>query len=633
MNKLLIDEDVLDALIEKALPQEYEVLMEGYNLSEDEEELLYLLLLLFSDILEKTKLWVYSLDSLSIDDLDMFFFDDMRSEINELFKKHFIPISALLEIYYDDGKSLAYSDLNVTPVDFGNDKTALSIIKHHNHQKIGEIIDGICNNMRDSIWDGVKDGLAIGELIPILENNAFNPVGKFTPQQRAEMIAITERSRAFNTGKLQTYMNYGVQLVDVVTMHDERVCQTCIDVENNNPYTIQEAEELLPLHPRCYDKETSVFTKDGWKLFKDVTIDDEFLSLDPETLETEFLKPIDIVSYHNTEDMVHIYNKWFDCCVTQDHDCFVLKRKSIDNVRQYVPEFRKPHELNSECNFLRTVNYTGGAKKDIDVNGLTFKSSDFAFLMAWYLSEGNVLHNQNTAKSKDYPIKITQVKENNRKILEKELVRICDYLNIKLYIGKDYFELHSKELYDYFLPLGYSHEKYIPKEVYGLCKEDLIIFIDNYVLGDGSCRTVETKYGFVAKERSIASSSKRLIDGLSYICLLIGYNPSMSISRHKGSLINDNKKGKTYTINHDVYSIRLNKSKKNGYETMTTELMPYDDMVYCVELPKYHTLWVQRNGQAHWNGNCRCIYKPHYDENYVVSQFLPQDYVVDLTNY
>ena len=251
MNKLLIDEDVLDALLEKALPKEYEVLMEGYALSEEEEEYLYLLLMLFSEILEKTKLWVYSWDDISIDDLDMFFFDEMRDEINKLFKKHFVSIASLLNIFYENGKSLAYSDMNVTPVDFGGDKTALSIIKHHNHQKIGEIIDGICNNMRDSIWNGVKDGLAIGALISILETNAFNPVGKFTPQQRAEMIAITERSRAFNTGKLQTYMDYGVQLVDVFTMHDEKVCQQCIDLENNNPYTIQEAEGLLPVHPRC----------------------------------------------------------------------------------------------------------------------------------------------------------------------------------------------------------------------------------------------------------------------------------------------------------------------------------------------------------------------------------------------
>ena len=251
MNKVLIDSDVLDALIEKALPKEYEILMEGYGLSEEEEEYLWLLLLLFNDILDNTKLWLYSWESYSIDDLDIFFFDEMRDEINKIFKKHFLSIGTLLEMFFGNGKNRAYSDLNVTPIDFGTDDLAISIIKHQNYQVIHGIIDGICNNMRDSIWNGIKDGLDIGALISLLEGNAFSPIGKFTPQQRAEMIAVTERSRAYNTGKLQTYQNYGVQLVNVVTMHDERVCQDCIDIERNNPYTIQEAQNLLPVHPRC----------------------------------------------------------------------------------------------------------------------------------------------------------------------------------------------------------------------------------------------------------------------------------------------------------------------------------------------------------------------------------------------
>ena len=192
MSKVVIEESVLEALIEKALPQEYEVLKDDYNLSDDEEEYLYLLLLLFNEIVGETKKWIFSLDSFSIDDLDFFFFDEMRDEINKIFKKHFISIGSLLAMFYDIGKSTAHSDLNVTPVDFGSDIIALNIIKHQNHQVIGEIIDGMCNNMKDAIWNGVKDGVAIGELALLLENNAFNPIGKFNPKQRAKMIATTQ---------------------------------------------------------------------------------------------------------------------------------------------------------------------------------------------------------------------------------------------------------------------------------------------------------------------------------------------------------------------------------------------------------------------------------------------------------
>lgn len=251
MSKIVIDEEVLDVLIEKALPREYEVLMEDYDLSDDEEEYLYLLLLLFNEIVGETKKWIFSLDSFSIDDLDIFFFDEMRDEINKIFKKHFMSIGALIAMFYDIGKSTAYSDLNVTPIDFSNDIVALSVLKHQNHQVINGIIDGICNNMKDTIWNGIKDGVAIGDIALLLESNAFNPIGKFTPQQRARMIATTERSRAYNTGILQTYQNYGVQLVSVITMHDSKVCQECIEIEQNNPYTIEEAQGLLPVHPHC----------------------------------------------------------------------------------------------------------------------------------------------------------------------------------------------------------------------------------------------------------------------------------------------------------------------------------------------------------------------------------------------
>ena len=251
MSRVEIDEQVLDKLLEKALPEEYEVLMEGYGLSEDEEEYLLLLLLLFKEILDKTKAWFFSWDNYSIDDLDIFFFDEMRDEIQGLFREHFMTIMVLLAGFYDDGRNHAYSDLNVMPMDFGNDSSALNLIKHQNYQVISGIIDGISNNMRDCIWNGLKDGVDIGGVGVLLDKNAFNPIGKFTPQQRAEMIATTEHSRAYNTGKLQTYQNYGVQLVDIVTMHDERVCQVCIGLEQNNPYTAQEAEGLIPAHPRC----------------------------------------------------------------------------------------------------------------------------------------------------------------------------------------------------------------------------------------------------------------------------------------------------------------------------------------------------------------------------------------------
>lgn len=43
-------------------------------------------------------------------------------------------------------------------------------------------------------------------------------------------------------------------------------------------------------------------------------------------------------------------------------------------------------------------------------------------------------------------------------------------------------------------------------------------------------------------------------------------------------------------------------------------MVDYNDMAYCVQLPKYHTVWVRRNGKACWSGNCKCYTSNIYGE-------------------
>ena len=46
---------------------------------------------------------------------------------------------------------------------------------------------------------------------------------------------------------------------------------------------------------------------------------------------------------------------------------------------------------------------------------------------------------------------------------------------------------------------------------------------------------------------------------------------------------------------------------------MAVDIINYDGPVYCIELPRYHTLWTMRNGKTSWNGNCRCTYLSVWD--------------------
>lgn len=250
--KVLIDEGLFDNLLLKSLPQEYEVLSYTYQLKEDEEEYLLILLSLFYEIIESTRKWVLSFKGITnLEDLDIFFFDEMEDEINDLFKTHFESIVLLLSMFYDTGKNVAVRELNVTLVPYVNESLLLSIIKHHNYQVINNIIKDISKNLRDIVWNGIKDKLDIDEIAENLLKKGLQPIGKFTPQQRARMIAVTERSRAYNSAKLQTYHNYGVKYVDIITAHDSKVCSICWENESNNPYSIEEAQDIIPSHPYC----------------------------------------------------------------------------------------------------------------------------------------------------------------------------------------------------------------------------------------------------------------------------------------------------------------------------------------------------------------------------------------------
>ena len=54
----------------------------------------------------------------------------------------------------------------------------------------------------------------------------------------------------------------------------------------------------------------------------------------------------------------------------------------------------------------------------------------------------------------------------------------------------------------------------------------------------------------------------------------------------------------------------------NNYKIGNVEktIIDYNDMTYCVQLPKYHTVWVRRNGKTVWSGNCKCYTSNIYPE-------------------
>jgi N-dimethylarginine dimethylaminohydrolase len=336
---------------------------------------------------------------------------------------------------------------------------------------------------------------------------------------------------------------------------------------------------LVPPKPQyqdqCYDAETEVYTRNGWKKFKDITLEDEILSLNPKTLEMEYVKPIKKQEYPYSGKMYHFTGKEVDLRVTEDHNVVCLQRVK-GHPDKYTIRFAKPSELSKNPAFLSV-----GGKFKLSTtspqvileeyrgeNGRTypkreFRSEDWFSLIGWYLSEGSVtLHNNH------YHIIISQT------IYAKEVKQLLERMNLPYYFdGKD-FQIADKGLYEFFRQFGKAEERFIPQEIQDSVY--LPYLIDSLLKGDGN-----------KKKTEYYTKSKRLADDVQAALIKLGFRAN----------IRRNKDG-SYVVHF---------SKKNSWCRKVNIEEVQNEMVYDVSLPKNHIMLVRRNGKALWSGNCYVV--------------------------
>jgi SPP1 gp7 family putative phage head morphogenesis protein len=107
-------------------------------------------------------------------------------------------------------------------------------------------IRGITGTALDALGNRIAEGLASGQSVDALGRSLRDYVGSAS---RAEMIAHTETARAMTLATLNAYAANGIEDWDLITT--EGACQTCLDIEANNPHPVADASGQPPVHPRC----------------------------------------------------------------------------------------------------------------------------------------------------------------------------------------------------------------------------------------------------------------------------------------------------------------------------------------------------------------------------------------------
>lgn len=390
----------------------------------------------------------------------------------------------------------------------------------------------------------------------------------------------------------------------------------------------------------CYDTETEILTKSGWKLFKDLTYDDEIASLhNGEYLRYE--RPIDIISYKYLGKMYRLKTRGVSLLVTPNHNLYLSKGSKYLGEQKEVTNGMKTKKIDYDFELCSPDKYLGKNKRfkksctwvgnDImtyklpkwehkwyntrySLTGKTYEELNVPIVpwlkfLGWYISEG-------CCSSSDKKYEIGICFNNTDDGTEKRIIEnILELLPFKYkVVGLDRsagsFRIYQSQLCSWLkLNCGSnSHEKKIPDFIKELSPNLINIFLEELFKGDGHKGPTYHTY---------TSVSKKLIDDIQELTLKAGFCATFGRTR-KGDYktfppYSKESNPRTYLCS-DSYD--LNWLKKSNYHNTSNkgmsknsieEFIEYNDYVYCVTVPE-SIIYVRRDGIPVWCGNSARFY-------------------------
>jgi SPP1 gp7 family putative phage head morphogenesis protein len=447
------------------------------------------------------------------------------------------------------------------------------------------------------IRKGIAEGLTENQIADTILKGSFHKVTR----QQAVGLARTGITSVIAQTDHEVYkankdLLRGWQYVAVL---DSRTTPLCAH-RDGTVYPISDTAHLPPAHWHCYLEDTEILTENGFKLIKDTIIGERCLSLDPKTEDLTW-QPIITKFEKEVDELILIKSKTVDMAVSVDHPFIGQKRVDRGSYKEYLPKYYTSIldiPRNADFRLFASSKWKGNTPSEIVVNGFKFPSIEvFCKFMAWWLSDGSV-----TVKKAGYvDCKIAQETHKALMIKELELLNPTE--------RADGIGFLDQRLNNWLLKFGKCTDKYIPIEIKELSKEDILIFLNAYLLGDGSSSKMTDFEGYESKEvRRFFTTSKQVMADLCELIIKVG--DSVSVRENKSSYV-VRESGEIIKGNHIVYHISWNRSQYRRLQDCDISVENEDVYkVYDVELADKHTLLTKRNGKIIWGSNCRSTTVP-----------------------
>ncbi|MBP8289315.1 MAG: hypothetical protein KAX51_05850, partial [Chromatiaceae bacterium] len=338
---------------------------------------------------------------------------------------------------------------------------------------------------------------------------------------------------------------------------------------------------------RCYDNQTEVLTREGWKLFAEVDeATDMAATLDPVTRELSYT-PINFkVALPYTGEMLCWVGTNIDLCVTPAHRFPYTNRETPDVVRWASAE-----ELSGKLTSHKYAVVAPRSWVGTPPIGLPHSLDPlvYAEFLGWWMADGHVENGTNR-------VVVTQKKPASDLQAVMQLVADAAGVSVR---SKNGFAFSDAVLANHLRAFGPKHggQRRVPDAIRFAPPEVILAFIAAYTRGDGHIRP--PRRGTAHEEHTIWFESRELAGQFQDLAQKVGWGSALRWQCGGTSTLVD---GRAVTCQGGW--VTSFKKKWERVELLPGQFsrVPYSGTVYCLNVP-HHTLCVRRNGKVSWNGN------------------------------
>jgi nucleoside-diphosphate-sugar epimerase len=419
------------------------------------------------------------------------------------------------------------------------------------------------------------------------------------------LYAIKEFAPECHLVKLGTMGEYGTPNIDIEEGFIEIHHKGRSDIL---PYPKQPGS----FYHLCYDDQTEILTRSGWKLFKDLTDEDKVATRQLDDAHIVYAKPTAYTHYLYEGPMYCLEQRHIDLCVTPNHR-MVTSYKDRDGTEHM--RFQEAKDILGKNNrYHLTSEWEGEEQETFTIPGyyrlgenmpstppIDLPMDDWLNFLGWYLAEGSV--DGESRKRAPNRIIIHQKIGSNSAMVHAIFERMATALGCthSVYLLKDQdLESHylfCTQLAVYLAQIGKSLTRYIPRQLLQLSKRQLRILLNAMMLGDGTWMNRDREYG------RYYTSSKQLADDVQELAIKLGLSANIShLDRTNETGWAQSKEYRVNLVKTTIFQVNQQTDDPSDWNDWIED---YAGMVYCCEVPGDGIILVRRNGKPIWCGNSK----------------------------